>query len=186
VRPARAAAWRPARVSYILLATAAVVALGVATVGSLPPSNPGSGPPSVAPVLGVYGVSNASNGGPGCGAAIGEVCFRVSVSAGSPGLLLSELRFELLAPCRCADPANGPPVTLGPGASVAVVGGPAGMVDDWSWSMGSWLEGGGWQLPVDSAVTFVLDTGLRDVSFSGDWFYLVVTGPEADSLGVEL
>jgi len=136
--------------------------------------------------FGVFNQTRVPAGSIGCQSVAGEVCYSVLMISEIDGLRLSDLSFKLLAPCSCDNVLNGTPIPVGEGAKVSVVSSPHSIIDAWNWSVQTWIQGGGWQIPVGTDVTLVFDSNLQGISLAGDLFWAFLSAPGSGSAGVYL
>lgn len=116
----------------------------------------GIGPSEFAPVA---GPNWAAPGSTGCPQASELVCYSFAVTSSLQGLTLAHLSFRV-ANITTWPGYNATSVALGPGAHVTILGPSNSSVGVWWFSNDTWTSGAGWEVPTDTNVGMVLDTGL--------------------------
>ena len=151
---------------------AVILAVVVAILLIAPMLRPAvTGPSSFAPAS---GATKVSPGAAGCPAVSGTVCFSVGVASRLHGLTLSNLMFRVMNLSNANETAG----SLGPNATVSVLGPSESIVGLWGFSSQAWLDGSSWEVTFNTNVSFVLNTGLLSYSLlGGAWFVVGLTSP---------
>jgi len=160
--------------ALISIVLVVIILIGHPTSQSAPPPSWSLAPSGQSVLPGQTGCQNVS----------GETCFSFVFATQLAGVYLSGLQFEVRGPTISNSPGSSVP--MGSQASLNVIASDGSVVGALNWSTSTWISGTNWTIPTSSLVLLVLDTGLQNGQFSGDFFWVHMVSPNYGAVGAEL